>query len=92
MWLAPPDGWSYRVVTFGRVEKVTRETVHIPLVSGGVMMVNIISATFDYSDAREVLPELRDAVDRDIVCTLQITTPEFRFALGELREQPAVSR
>src|SRR5437868_15293254 len=86
LWLAPPDGWAFRVVAVGRVEMVTREVIRLSLVSVGAMMVDTTNATFDYSDAREALPELRDLIDRDIVCTLLITTPECRFALGEMRD------
>jgi hypothetical protein len=51
------------------------------------MMVDITNATFDYSDAREALPELRNVIDCDIVCTLLVKTPECRFALGEMRSK-----
>ena len=88
VWLAPSDGWSFRVVDFGRVEMFTPEIIRLALVSGGAMMVDPTNATFEYWDAREAPPHLKDVIDRDIVCTLQVTTPEFRFALGEMREQP----
>jgi hypothetical protein len=87
LWLAPPDGWAYRVVTFGRVEAFTPQVIRLTLVSGGLMTVDLTQTKFDYSDAREALPALREAVDREIVCTLRMTTPECRFALGEPREQ-----
>lgn len=88
LWLAPPDGWGFRVVDFGRVEMFTPEVIRLSLVNGGAMMVDVTNATFDYSDAREAPPALKDVLDRDIVCTLEITAPTCRFALGELRDQP----
>ena len=90
LWLAPPDGWAFRVVAIGRVEMFTPEVIRLALFSSSsaAMMVDITNAVFDYSDAREASPELKDVIERDVVCTLRITTPECRFALGEMREHP----
>jgi hypothetical protein len=85
LWLAPREGWAFRVVDFGRVEMFTADIIRLGLVSGGAMMVDLKNATFEYWDAREAPPHLRDVIDRDIVCTLQITTLEFRIALREMR-------
>lgn len=87
LWLASPTGWAFRAVAIGTVEVILPDAIHVAFVSEGGIMVDITKATYKYSDAREALPELKNVIDKDIVCTLLITTPECRFALGEMRRE-----
>lgn len=87
LFLAPSEQWPFKVAAAGRVHSVTSDALRVSLLVAGNILLDITNATYDYSDAREALPELREAINKDIVCTLKITTFNYLFALGEPRDQ-----
>lgn len=88
LFLAPFEQWPFKLAGGGRVESVTQDTLRVSLLVAGTIVLDITHATYDYSDAREALPELREEIDREIVCTLKIRIPGYLLALGEPRDQP----
>jgi hypothetical protein len=91
LFLAPSEHWPFKLAAGGQVESVTPETLRVRLLDAGTILLDITNATYDYSDAREALPELQEEINRDIVCTLQIRIPGYLFALGEPRYQLDIS-